>query len=60
MENQMPQEQAVIVHFNYGIQGLDSLFKLEEELEEVILENRVGEYDCHEIAMDYSDGSLYM
>ena len=60
MDNQLTQEHAVIVHFNYEIKGLDSLFKLEDELEEVILEKKVGEYDGHEIAMDYSDGYLYM
>jgi len=60
MDNQLPQEHAVIVHFNYAIEGLDSLYKLEDKLEEVILEKKVGEYDGHEIAMDYSDGYLYM
>ena len=60
MDNQLPQEHAVIVQFNYGIEGLGSLFKLEDELEKVILEKKVGEYDGHEIAVDYSDGSLYM
>lgn len=60
MKNQLPPEQAVIIYFNYGIQGLDSLIKLGDELEDVIQENKVGEYDGHEIAMDNSDGSLYM
>ncbi|MEQ9415306.1 MAG: hypothetical protein RIF39_15840 [Cyclobacteriaceae bacterium] len=53
-------EQAVIVHFKYGIVGLDSLFKLEDILERLIADADVGVYDGHEIAVDYSDGFLYM
>ena len=57
--NNMP-EQAVIIEFKYGIQGLDSLFELEERLEKIISEKKVGEYDGNEIAVDYSDGMLFM
>ncbi|SEO40420.1 hypothetical protein SAMN05660816_02833 [Niastella yeongjuensis] len=53
-------EHAVIVRFKYGIDGLDALFELEDMLEKVVTENEVGEYDGHEIAMDYGDGTLYM
>ncbi|MBP8115078.1 MAG: hypothetical protein KAY50_06965 [Chitinophagaceae bacterium] len=53
-------EHAVIIHFTYGIQGLDLLNQLEEKLENVIATNKLGEYDGHEIAVDYSDGFLYM
>jgi len=53
-------EQAVIVSFNYGIQGLDLLHQLETNLEKVITANDLGEYDGHEIAADYSDGFIYM
>jgi hypothetical protein len=53
-------EHAVIVHFNYGMDELDPLHDLENKLEKVITENEVGEYDGHEIAIDYSDGFLYM
>lgn len=56
----MEVEHAVIVKFNYGIQGLKPLFELEEKLRKVINSNNVGEYDGHEIAMDYSDGFLWM
>jgi hypothetical protein len=56
----MAAEQAVIVYFNYGIDGLDTLFELEEQLEEVITENELGEFDGNEVATDYSDGSIYM
>ena len=53
-------EHAVIIRFNYGIEGLEELHKLEEKLENMIVANKVGEYDGHEIATDYSDGILYM
>jgi hypothetical protein len=53
-------EHAVIIEFNYGIGELEPLQQLEIKLEKVIRDNNVGEYDEHEIAIDYSDGSLYM
>lgn len=63
-KKQLPQgntpEHAVIVRFNYGFEGLHALHELEVILEEVIEKNGVGEYDGHEIAIDYSDGILYM
>jgi hypothetical protein len=56
----MKIEEAVIIRFQYGIKGLDSLSKLEDELEEIIETKKLGEYDGHEIAVNYSDGILYM
>ncbi len=53
-------KHAVIVHFIYYKEDLDPLHELDEKLEKVIKEKRVGEYDGHEIAMDMSDGFLYM
>ena len=53
-------EHAVIIHFNYGIEGLDPLYNLESKLERCLIDNKVGEYDGHEIAIDNSDGFLYM
>jgi len=53
-------EHAVIVHFEYGIQGMDELYKLKDKLEFIIEKNQLGEYDGHEMATDYSDGFLYM
>jgi hypothetical protein len=49
-------EHAVIVYFDYGIEGLEPIHQLGDKLEKVISDNNVGEYDGHEIAMDYSDG----
>jgi hypothetical protein len=59
-EMEAAPEHAVIVRFNYGIQGLDPLHQLEARLEEVITAGNFGEYDGNEIAIDYSDGLLYM
>jgi hypothetical protein len=53
-------EQAVIVKFDYGSTNLDALFELEDQLEAVLNGGDVGEYDGHEIAVDGSDGLLYM
>ncbi|MBI3948139.1 MAG: hypothetical protein HY321_19635 [Armatimonadetes bacterium] len=53
-------EHAVIVSFAYGDRNLDALFDLEEKLEAAIEEAGVGEYDGNEIAVDGSDGSLFM
>lgn len=53
-------EQAVIVKFDYGSTNLDALFELEDQLEAVLNGADVGEYDGHEIAVDGSDGLLYM
>ncbi len=53
-------EHAVIVNFLYGMENLDPLHRLEDELRKSIDENSLGEYDGHEIATDYSDGILFM
>lgn len=53
-------EHSVIIEFYYGLQGLTPLHDLERVLEKEIREAQVGEYDWHEINMDYSDGLLFM
>ena len=53
-------EHAVIIHFNYGIDEMDKLYELSDKLERFIRKNNLGEFDGHEIAMDCSDGFLYM
>jgi hypothetical protein len=53
-------QHAVIVHFIYYKDELDPLYELERKLEQVINEQGVGLYDGHEIAVDDSDGFLYM
>lgn len=53
-------EHAVIIAFRYGSTNLDRLFELEEQLELALSEAGVGEYDGNEIAVDGSDGTLFM
>jgi hypothetical protein len=53
-------DHCVIVHFIYYKDELDPLHDLERELERVIEDQGVGQYDGHEIALDMSDGFLYM
>jgi hypothetical protein len=53
-------QHAVIVYFQYRKDDLEPLHALDHSLEAVIRENNVGKYDWHEIAMDLSDGSIYM
>jgi hypothetical protein len=56
-----PVEHAVIVNFAYiGSTDLDPLFALESQLEAAINTAKVGEYDGNEVAVDGSDGTLYM
>jgi hypothetical protein len=54
------EEHAVIAHFKYAAHGLDALFEVEDQLEAAINAAGVGEFDGNEIAVDGSDGSLYM
>ena len=55
-----PPEHAVVVHFTYGTTDLSRLFSLENELRSAIERAAAGEYDGNEMAMDGSDGYLYM
>ena len=59
-EQSSNHEHAVIVVFDYGSTNLQPMFDLEEKLERAISNAQVGEYDGNEIAIDGSDGSLYM
>jgi hypothetical protein len=54
------EEHAVIAQFDYGAGNLDALLDVEAELEAAINAAGVGEFDGNEIAVDLSDGSLYM
>lgn len=53
-------EHAVIVRFEYGQTNLSPLFELEDKLIAAIESAKVGEFDGNEVAMDGSDGTLYM
>jgi hypothetical protein len=52
-------EHAVLIEFKYGPADLSTLFALEEELERAIPPG-VGELDGNEMAVDLSDGTLYL
>jgi hypothetical protein len=53
-------EQAVIVHFDYGNADWKPFFVFEKTFEDAIGKSGVGDYDGNELAVDGSDGSLYM
>ena len=53
-------EQAVIVRFNHGQKDWSSFFAFEEKLEKAVNESGLGDYDGNELAVDGSDGTLYM
>jgi hypothetical protein len=53
-------EQAVIVHFEYGHKDWKPFFEFEELLEGAINRSGAGNYDGNELAVDGSDGSLFM
>jgi hypothetical protein len=55
-----PEQQAVIIHFQYGLNDLAQLFALEEKLEATITSARVGEFDGNEIAVDLHDAYFFM
>ncbi len=54
------EEHAVIAEFDYEAESLDALLDVEEELEAALTGAGVGELDGNEVAVDLSDGSLYM
>ncbi|WP_298903604.1 hypothetical protein [uncultured Psychroserpens sp.] len=58
--NESAVEHAVIIYFNYELEGMEHIYALRDKLETAIENNNLGEYDGHEMAIDYSDGSLYM
>lgn len=58
--NGQMSEHAVLVQFSYGSTDLSALFALERRLEAAIDAANAGEYDGNEVAVDGSDGTLYM
>jgi hypothetical protein len=53
-------EQALIVHFEYGLPDLEPLYEQSRRLDEALRAAGVGEYDGHEIALSLADGFYYM
>jgi hypothetical protein len=54
------QEQAVVIHFNYGSLELKPLRDLEDKLDKALSSSGVGDFDGDEIAVSGKDGFLYM
>lgn len=53
-------EHSVVVHFNYGNKDWDPFFAWEEKFEAAIAASGAGEYDGNELAVDGSDGTLFL
>jgi hypothetical protein len=53
-------DQAVLVHFEYGHKDWSQFFAFEKTLEEAITSSGAGDYDGNELAVDGSDGDMYM
>lgn len=53
------EEQAVIIDFFGQFENLDSLYQLEDQIQERLNETDVGEYDGNEVSNDGQGGTLY-
>ena len=53
-------EQAVIADFEYVGEDLDALYEVEDRLVEAIEAAEVGVFDGNEMAVDLTNGTLYM
>jgi hypothetical protein len=53
-------EHSVIVYFKYGKEEIEPLHELVLRLEKMLSGTNAGVIDGHEIAMDHSEGSLYL
>lgn len=53
-------QQAVIVHFAHENLDDDAFYNFMNKLIDLIKKKKLGIYDGHEIALDNSDGFLYM
>jgi hypothetical protein len=56
----MFEQHAVMVRFDYGQTDLGRLFELEDQLTAAIEEAGAGMFDGDEVAVDGSDGTLFM
>ena len=59
-EGRPPIQQTLVIHFMYGLRDLQPLFALGDRLEEAARESGLGVYAGHQIAVDRSDGYLYL
>lgn len=51
---------AIIIEFQYGMDSLEPLFDLQDELKTLVEADGAGRVDGHEIAMDDSDGRIFL
>lgn len=57
---EVSQEQAVIVHFNYGSSDLQRLIDVKRQIELALSMTGAGDLHGTEITVDGSHGSLYL
>ncbi|MFN8697718.1 MAG: hypothetical protein ACK500_08445 [Flavobacteriales bacterium] len=58
--NDPEEEHCVILAFNYGLDSMQPLYDLQDQLDEILRSTGHGDCDGHEIATDMSDGFLYL
>ncbi len=51
---------SVIIEFSYGMESINPLHHLADRLTYLLDQTDIGYYDGHEIAMDDSDGALFL
>ncbi len=56
----IPEEHSVIITFQYGLEEIDPIYELVDKLSKILSDKNIGNCDGHEIAMDNSDGSIYL
>jgi hypothetical protein len=54
------EEQAVVIHFNYGSTDFQPVFDLQERLDKALAAAGAGEVDGNELATSGKDGYLYL
>jgi hypothetical protein len=53
-------EQALFIYFNYGFETTDELYSLMYKIIDIIKAKGLGVYDGNELALDHSDGIMYL
>jgi hypothetical protein len=59
-EKESPSAQEVEVHFAYGSTNFQHVYALGDELQNAIVEAKVGEYDGHALPADGSEGRYFI
>lgn len=53
-------QETVVIHFQYGLNDLNPLFELENRLESLLEDAKVGFFDGNEIAVSLKDVYFFM